>query len=145
MIGNAKADPRPPIVVVTTIAAVGTIAALLSACSTSPPGALPSPTSAPASPTRHVKHHAHALHGKITAERGTSWTVTAANNEVVTVYITSRTSFGSTTAPSTEQNFPVGAEVVVLGKWTGETVSATRIAALELAPAGLLPSRTTGR
>jgi hypothetical protein len=70
--------------------------------------------------------------------------VTATNGEVVSVYITSRTSFGSRTAPATKQDFPVGANVIVLGKRTGETISATRIAALQPAAAGSLPPSTTG-
>jgi riboflavin synthase alpha subunit len=82
----------------------------------------------------------HGVRGKVTAENGSSWTVTTAKGKAVTVAITPQTQFGTKKQPATAAQFPVGAEVRVVGDGAqkgkdGGSLTAARIVAPKKAPA----------
>jgi hypothetical protein len=111
------------------ITAGGTL--LISACSpgSSNTAAPPQPSaSSAAKPSKH-----HALNGVITAEKGETWTIKTSTGEMVTVNIQPLTRFGTKTAPTSPQSYPVGTKVRVSGHRTGATVNATAITAAKSA------------
>lgn len=67
--------------------------------------------------------------GQISAENGSSWTVTAQDGTRYTVIITPKTHFGSPQAPASVQQFPVGSAVRVTGTITDHTITALLITA----------------
>lgn len=83
------------------------------------------PTTTP--PAKHAA--AQGVRGQITAESGTTWTVTNARGRAFTVTLITQTGFGTAAAPAGEDRFPVGSQVRIVGAVTGTTVTATRIAA----------------
>ncbi|MGH3673618.1 MAG: hypothetical protein ACRDSH_23810, partial [Pseudonocardiaceae bacterium] len=52
----------------------------------------------------------------------------AVKGGIYTITITTTTTFGTKNAPATAQSFPIGAPVLVMGKHSGTTINATRIA-----------------
>jgi ABC-type Fe3+-hydroxamate transport system substrate-binding protein len=128
MIGHAQTARRRRVRTGAAMAAILTAAAVTTAaCSantSTPSTASPTTPAPPAHPARD-----HALRGSISAENSGSWTVTTAKGVAYTVNISPTTTFGTKKAPATEQSFPVGNNVVVMGKRTGTTIDATRIAA----------------
>lgn len=102
--------------------------------------AAPAPTSAPA--PHAAKKAANGVRGDITAETGSTWTVTTAKGRAFTVTVDGQTAFGTQAAPATAAQFPVGATVRVTGARSGTTVTATRIALAKQA-AGATPTPAT--
>ncbi|MGH3669962.1 MAG: hypothetical protein ACRDSH_04920 [Pseudonocardiaceae bacterium] len=114
--------------VLTSIALAGLAALTVSACSSSSPSTPPpSSATAPAAPAAHHRPNA-ALRGTISAENGNTWTLNAVKGGTYMITITPTTTFGTKNAPATAQSFPIGAPVVVMGKHSGTTINATRIA-----------------
>lgn len=106
------------------------------ASSSSPSSAAPAATSSAAAPTTTGKHGSkdqagHPVKGVISAENGSTWTITTTYGRAVTVSITPETSFGSSSAAA----FPQGSTAVVKGTRSGETVTATSVATAPSAPA----------
>jgi hypothetical protein len=106
----------------------------------------PAPTPTPAPPSSAHKAAAKGVRGQITAETGSTWTVTNAKGRAFTVTVNGQTAFGTAAAPGTAAQFPVGTTVRVIGSRTGKAVTATRIApakspgatpSTSVAPAGL--------
>lgn len=81
---------------------------------------------------RSQKHKLHGVSGTIATINGDTWTLHSASGKTVTVKLTSTTAFGTKKAPSTRDSFTVGEKVGVLGKRSGDTVTATRIVHLPL-------------
>ncbi|HEY2205950.1 MAG TPA: DUF5666 domain-containing protein [Pseudonocardia sp.] len=82
-------------------------------------------------------HGGRGVVGTISAENGTTWTVTPARGGApVTVDITPTTQWGSKAAPATQQSFPVGSRVRVAGSRNGSALSAIRVSAPAAKPAG---------
>lgn len=71
----------------------------------------------------------HGLIGQISAENGSTWTVTAQDGTRYSVIITPETHFGSPQAPASVQQFPVGSAVRVTGTVTDHTITALLISA----------------
>lgn len=74
----------------------------------------------------------HGVRGKVTAENGSTWTVTTQKGKAVTVTLTPTTAFGTKKQPATAAQFPVGSEVRVIGdggKKDAKGLTATRIVA----------------
>jgi hypothetical protein len=71
----------------------------------------------------------HGIIGQISAENGSTWTVTARDGTRYSVIITPETHFGSPQAPSSVQQFPVGTAVRVTGTITDHTITALLISA----------------
>jgi hypothetical protein len=69
----------------------------------------------------------HAVSGTITAEQGSTWTVTPTSGAPVTVTLTPTTRFGRQHQQSSAAQFPVGARVRVLGQLQGTTLTARRV------------------
>jgi hypothetical protein len=110
-----------------TLAATAVLAAGCSA-GTAPSPAVPSVSPAPSAPPPGSGHaDRQGIRGTITAEDGSTWTVTTARNRRFTVTLTPATAFGTRKAPATAQAFPVGAHVRVAGTVNGSVVSATRV------------------
>lgn len=95
----------------------------------------PAPAAPSASPAPQASGHAekHGVRGTITAEDGSTWTVTTAANRRFTVTVNPQTAFGTRKAPATAQAFPVGAQIRVAGTVSGTAVTATRIVAADAA------------
>jgi RNase P/RNase MRP subunit p29 len=98
----------------------------------------PAPAPTPAPPTSAPKVAAKGVRGQITAETGSTWTVTNAKGRAFTVTVNGQTAFGTAAAPVTAAQFPVGTTVRVDGSRTGTAVTATRIAPAK--SAGATPS-----
>lgn len=77
-------------------------------------------------------HAAHGVRGTLTALDGDTWKVHAASGATVTVTLSGSTAFGTKTAPATRSSFAVGDRVGVLGKRTGDDVTATRVVMVPL-------------
>ena len=90
--------------------------ATVSASSTAPS------TSTPSSP-----HHHRGVRGTITAESGSTWSVTTPAGEVVSVTLTAQTRFGTSAAPATQVRFVVGSPVTVIGQLDGSAITAKRV------------------
>lgn len=106
-----------------------TVAIGLVACSSgsgsqsgTPSGAASPTTSAPAK-----SDHPDEITGQISAENGSSWTVTTKDGTQYRVDITPQTQFGTQRAPGTPQQFPVGSTAHVSGPVNDHTITATRI------------------
>ena len=67
------------------------------------------------------------VRGVITAENGSSWTVRSAAGPSVIVTISRTTKFGTKKAPATQSQFIASSAVVIVGKRTGDTVTAKRV------------------
>lgn len=78
-------------------------------------------------PTSAAHKAATGVSGRISAENGMSWVVTTKAGKQVTVTITTATKFGTSAHPTTQQQFPVGTTVRVVGRVDGGTVTASRI------------------
>jgi hypothetical protein len=74
-------------------------------------------------------HPQRGLRGTISAENANTWTIVAANGTSYTVTISPTTAIGTRKSPASAQSFPVGSHVMVMGKRTGTTINAARIAA----------------
>ena len=99
------------------------VAGLVTAgCSSSP-----APAAAPTPPPAAAKKGGEGVRGQITAETGSSWTVTTAKGRAFTVTVDPQTAYGSKAAPATVAQFPVGTMVRVVGTRSGSAVTATRI------------------
>lgn len=104
----------------------------VSACgsSGSSNSAAASSTSAAASSSAkpgHGKHHGHGVFGTIASENANTWTLTKKDGSTETVTITPQTTFGSKKNPAQQSQFTVGETVVVRGKESGTTITATAI------------------
>jgi Domain of unknown function (DUF5666) len=114
--------------------ALATTAVLAAGCGA---GTTPSPAAPSASPSPAPQVSGHAerrgVRGTITAEDGSTWTVTNAANRQFIVTVNPQTAFGTRTAPASAQEFPVGTQVRVVGTISGSTVTATRIVAADAA------------
>jgi hypothetical protein len=90
--------------------------------------------------------HRSCIRGTITAEDGSTWTVTTGANRRFTVTVNPQTAFGTRKAPATAQEFPVGAQVRIAGTVSGSAVTATRVVAADVggkqAPAPSAPRAT---
>lgn len=124
------------VVVVAVGTAWGVSAAVASTQTTS--GSVMTPMSATHTAAPHAgksaKHKLHGVRGTITAISGDTWTLRAASGKTVTVKLTSSTAFGTKKVPATRESFSVGEKVGVVGKRSGDTVTATRIVSLPLHP-----------
>lgn len=111
-------------------AAVAGIGLGVAGCSGSSSAAALTTSAAPTTSASAAPHKGgpHGVAGTISAENGSTWTVTTKAGKQVTVDIISTTKFGTTQAPATESQFAVGAMVRVDGTVNGTTVTATRIA-----------------
>jgi Domain of unknown function (DUF5666) len=104
-------------------------AALAAGCganSSSPaaPTAPPAPSAAAPTPAHGGRQ---GIQGTVTAEDGSTWTVTTDRRGPFTVTVTPQTAFGTKKAPGTAQQFPVGTRVRVAGAISGSTITANRI------------------
>lgn len=81
---------------------------------------------ASASPHR-ARQRKTGISGKITAERGNTWTVATKAGKNLTVTITAQTQYGTKKQPATAAQFPVGTTVRVTGPRKNTTVTALRI------------------
>jgi len=133
-IGVGVAAAVLAVVVVAGGTAWGVSAAVASTQTTA--GAVVAPMSATHTVGPHAgkpaKHKLHGARGTITAINGDSWTLHSASGTTVTVKLTSTTAFGTKKTPATRESFTVGENVGVLGKRSGDSVTATRIVALPL-------------
>jgi uncharacterized protein DUF5666 len=93
------------------------------------PSATPTATTSPTTTAPVKSGHPHEITGKVTAENGSTWMITADNGMQYTVDITPQTEFGTKQTPSTTAQFPVGSTVRVSGTANGNTITATRITA----------------
>lgn len=112
------------------LGALAVVAAVTVGCDSASaiPG-LPAPASAPSSGTPDAaKKAADGVRGEITAETGSTWTVTTARGRAFTVTVDGATVFGTTADPGTAAQFPIGTTVRVTGARNGTAVTATRIA-----------------
>jgi hypothetical protein len=117
---------------------VGVLAAAavaVAGCSGQPVTTAPAPTSAPPSAAHKPAAQAKGVRGQITAETGSTWTVTNAKGRAFTVTVNPQTMFGTAAAPAAAAQFPVGTTVRVTGSRTGTAVTATRIALAKTAGA----------
>jgi hypothetical protein len=119
------------------IGALAAAAVAVAGCSTAPTSA-PAPSAVP-TPAPSGQPAARGVHGQVTAETATSWTVVTAKGKAFTVSVGPQTVFGTKAAPATAAQFPVGTTVRVTGTRKGTTVTATRIA---LVKAHTAPSAT---
>jgi Domain of unknown function (DUF5666) len=144
--GPRTVDPMRLRVLAVTLATTAVLATGCGASSTPSPAA-PSASPAPsAPPSASGQAGRHGVRGTITAEDGSTWTVTTAANRRFTVTVNPQTAFGTRKAPATAQAFPVGAQVRVAGTVSGTAVTATRIVAADAAkpptPAASAPPAT---
>ena len=107
------------------------IAVVAAGCGTAAPSSSPAPPPA-------AKKGAHGVRGQVTAENGSTWTVTNAKGKAFTVNITPQTTFGTKKAPAAQAQFAVGSQVRVAGTASGTTITATRVAAAK--PPGGAPA-----
>ncbi|MDT7708500.1 MAG: hypothetical protein QOG20_4107 [Pseudonocardiales bacterium] len=103
---------------------LASVAVVAAGCGTT--AAAPSPSTTP--PTA-AKKHAAGIRGRVTAENGSTWTVTTLKGKAITVTLTPQTAFGTKIAPATQAQFPVGSQVRVAGRPSGSAITAVRIAA----------------
>ena len=75
----------------------------------------------------HNGAQARGVRGVITAENGSSWTIRSTAGPNVTVTISTTTKFGTKKVPATKAQFLANSAVVVVGKRTGDTVTARRV------------------
>ncbi len=107
------------------VGVLAVVAAAAAGCSNQAVPPAPAPTAAP--PTSAHQAAAKGVRGQITAETGSTWTVTNAKGRAFTVTVNGQTAFGTAAAPGTAAQFPVGTTVRVIGSRTGKAVTATRI------------------
>ena len=88
--------------------------------------------SAAAKAAKRKKAKAHGARGTLTDVGGDTWTLHAASGKTLTVKITSTTAFGTKKASANRDSFATGDRVGVLGKRSGDTITATRIVHLPL-------------
>jgi Domain of unknown function (DUF5666) len=110
------------------VGALAVAAVAVAGCSGQPVSGAPVPTSAPSSAAHKPAAAGKGVRGQITAETGSTWTVTNAKGRAFTVTVDPQTMFGTAAAPAAAAQFPVGTTVRVLGSRTGTAVTATRIA-----------------
>ncbi|WP_223692018.1 hypothetical protein [Leifsonia poae] len=67
------------------------------------------------------------VRGTIASISGSTWTVDTVAGGTVTVEVRSSTTFGTPASPERASGFTVGESVVVVGKRSGTTVTATRV------------------
>ncbi|MGH7869510.1 MAG: DUF5666 domain-containing protein [Candidatus Dormibacteraceae bacterium] len=79
------------------------------------------------SPTPSPTGALYGVAGQISAESGSTWTVTNKAGTQYTVTVTSQTQFGTKQYPATQQQFKVGSSVRVRGTGSGTSVTATRV------------------
>ncbi len=84
-------------------------------------------TSTPSTSTPAVSPRHHGVRGLISAESGSTWSVTTPAGQVVTVTLTPQTRFGTRAAPATEGQFVVGSPVTVVGQPAGGAITAQRV------------------
>jgi hypothetical protein len=112
--------------------ALATTAVLAAGCGTGSSASSASPSASATSAPQASGHAArHGIRGTITAEDGSTWTVTNGANHRFTVTVNPQTAFGTRKAPATAQEFPVGAQVRVAGTVSGSVVTATRVMAAD--------------
>jgi ABC-type Fe3+-hydroxamate transport system substrate-binding protein len=108
-----------------SLAAAG-LAALLAACgsasSATPAAASSSTSKAPGN------RGDRGVTGQISAENGSTWTLTTKDGKQVTVDVTPQTQYGTKQEPADAKQFPVGTTVRVSGTRTGDKITAERIA-----------------
>lgn len=81
------------------------------------------PSSAPATSVKKT----HPLRARITAIRGSIWTVQPSKGGALSVIVSDQTKFGSKKAPTTSADFPIGTRVAIVGPRVGDRIQATRI------------------
>ncbi|MFF3573208.1 hypothetical protein [Nocardia jiangxiensis] len=84
--------------------------------------------------------HGHGVMGTIASENADTWTLTKKDGTTETVTITPQTTFGSKKDPAQKSQFTVGENVVVRGKESGTTITATAIMQAKARPATTTPS-----
>ncbi|MQY20264.1 hypothetical protein NRB20_33650 [Nocardia sp. RB20] len=87
-------------------------------------------------------HRGHGVMGTIASENADTWTLTKKDGSTETVTITPQTTFGSKKNPAQKSQFTVGEKVVVRGKESGTTITATAIMAAKAKPS-TTPSAST--
>jgi hypothetical protein len=115
--------------------------------SSASPAAAASATSTTSTPLESAKPHSGAhkgVHGQITAENGSTWTVLTKRGKTVTVDITPSTHFGSVANPATESAFPVGSEITATGTRSGGIVTAKRVFTPLGGAGGATPTTSAG-
>ena len=82
--------------------------------------------------------------GTVESISASSWTISTPNGTTVTVAITSRTVFGAPATGGSASDFRRGDEVIVLGKRSGNTITAARIVSVGAlrSPASPTPTPT---
>lgn len=114
---------RSPLLVgVLAVAAVA-----VAGCTGQPVTGAPVPTTAPSGAAHKPAAAGKGVRGQITAETGSTWTVTNSKGRAFTVTVSPQTMFGTAAAPAAAAQFPVGTTVRVVGSRTGTAVTATRI------------------
>ncbi|MET9487722.1 DUF5666 domain-containing protein [Nocardia sp. NPDC006630] len=105
-------------------------AVTLTACGSSGSNsAAPAPSSSTSSTKTPGGHRGDGIAGAIATENASTWTVTKRDGGTETVTITPTTVFGNKMKPETQQQFAVGDQVMIEGQVSGDTITATHIAA----------------
>lgn len=115
-------------VLVSALVATGILAAGCGANSTSTPAPSVAPAPPSASAHGHGRGAGQGIRGTVTAEDGSTWTVTTDRRGPFTVTVTPQTAFGTKKEPAAATAFPVGTHVRVAGTISGTTITAVRIA-----------------
>lgn len=134
MIASAGRGPCRGWVITAAVVVLGTaVASSVAACSggSGAPSATSSATASASPRDRNGvgDEEPRGIIGQISAENGSSWTVTAQDGTRYSVIITPETDFGSPQAPASVQQFPVGSAVRVTGTITDHTITALLISA----------------
>ncbi|MBY8858182.1 hypothetical protein K7711_17000 [Nocardia sp. CA2R105] len=87
--------------------------------------------------------HGHGVMGTIASENADTWTLTKKDGTTETVTITPQTMFGSKKDPAQKSQFTVGENIVVRGKESGTTITATAIMQAKARPAATTPSASS--
>jgi hypothetical protein len=106
---------------------LASVAVVVAGCGTTAAAAAASSPST--TPPTAAKKHAAGIRGRVTAENGSTWTVTTLKGKAITVTLTPQTAFGTKIAPATQAQFPLGSQVRVAGRPSGSAITAVRIAA----------------
>jgi hypothetical protein len=116
----------------------------LSGCGLSPPAPVQSssssqvsasPAPAPAPPHKRKPH----LTAPITAQNGSTWTMTSKEGKIYTVVITDQTKFGTKNHPANRGQFTVGTLARVTGHRSGSTITAARVTLPLVRPGSTAP------
>jgi hypothetical protein len=109
---------------------------VLSGCSSTAGPATPSgdaseapaaATDAPGLDAGAASRESQHIVGKITEEKGATWTMRGDDGKTYAVTLTPTTKFGTTKHPKTAGQFPVGSVVEAKGAVSGTSVQATEI------------------